>query len=114
MFGTLQAKIIVIIAIITFVVAVWALIQAMRFPPQAYVAAGKRTKVFWGCVTGLAALIAFLTLPPPLGFGNGIFSFFTVAALAAVIVFFVDVLPRLRESHRPGSGGARRTDSGGW
>ena len=114
MFGPAQMTIIVIIAIITFIAAVWALYQALRFPPQAYVAAGKRTKVFWGSILGAAALVAFLTLPPPFGFGNGIFSFFTVAALAAVIVFFVDVLPRLRESHRPGSGGARRTDSGGW
>ena len=114
MFGSLQLLIIVIIAIITFAAAVWALIEALRYPPQAYVAAGKRTKVFWGSITGGAALIAFLTLPPPFGFGGGIFSFFTIVALAAIIIFFVDVRPRLKENHRPGYGGPRQTDRGGW
>jgi len=113
MFGPLQLTIIAIIAIATFVAAVWALIEALRYPPQAYVAAGKRTKAFWGAIVGVATLVAFLTLPPPIGFGRGIFSFFTIFALAAILIFFVDVRPRLKENHRPGP--SRPRDSrGGW
>ena len=113
MFGSLQIAIIQIIAIITLIGAVWALIEALRYPPQAYVAAGKRTKVFWGSIVGVATLVAFLTLPPPFGFGSGIFSFFTIAALAAVAVFFADVRPALNLVHRPGSG-RPKDNRGGW
>ena len=113
-FGTLQYWIILLLAVGTLVAGVWALIQALRFPNSAYVAAGKRTKTFWGVITGTAALTAFLTLPPPLGFGSGILSFFTVAALPAIIIFFVDVLPKLRENHRPGATRARDNNRGGW
>ena len=67
MFG-LQLTIVVIIAIVVFVAAAWALIQAFRFPADAYVAAGKRTRTFWLAITGVATLFAFLCLPPASGF----------------------------------------------
>lgn len=109
--GSLQFLIIALLAIIIFVAAAWALVQAMRFPPEAYIAAGKRTKNFWGAVVGGATVLAFLTLPPAFGFGLGFF--FATAASAATIIFFVDVLPRLRENHRPGSS-RPRDNRGGW
>jgi hypothetical protein len=113
MFGELQYLIILVLAVVTFVAAVWALVEALRYPNDAYVAAGKRTKTFWGAITGVSALIAFLTLPPPLGFGSGIMSFFTIAALVGILVFFVDVRPRLKEQHRPGPS-RPRDQRGGW
>lgn len=113
MFGSLQYFIIFVIAVVTLVAGIWALVEALKYPPEAYVAAGKRTKGFWGAITGVAALIAFLTMPPPLGFGSGIFSFFTIAALAGIIIFFVDVRPALQQVHRPGPG-RRKDNRGGW
>lgn len=81
MFG-LQLTIVVIIAIVVFVAAAWALIQAFRFPADAYVAAGKRTRTFWLAITGVATLFAFLCLPPASGF-NVFFLLETAAAAAA-------------------------------
>jgi len=111
MFGPLQYWIILIIAIVTLVAAIAGLIEALRPPASAYVAAGKRTKVFWGSIMAVAALIAFLTLPPPLGFGSGVLSIFSLAALVAIILFFVDVRPKLKEHNRPGP---TRNERGGW
>jgi hypothetical protein len=111
MFGSLQALIVIVIAIAIFAAAVWALIQAFRFPPDAYVAAGKRTKNFWLAIVGGATVLAFLCLPPAGGFG--LFFLLETAAAAATIIFFVDVLPRLRESYRPGPK-RQRDNRGGW
>ncbi|MCR6712337.1 MAG: DUF2516 family protein [Demequina sp.] len=111
MFG-LQLTIVVIIAIVVFVAAAWALIQAFRFPADAYVAAGKRTRTFWLAITGVATLFAFLCLPPASGFN--VFFLLETAAAAATLIFFVDVLPRLREVHRPGQSRSRDNNRGGW
>jgi len=111
MFESLQRIVLFVIVIVIFAAAVWALVQALRYPPEAYVAAGKRTKTFWGSIVGAATVLAFLTLPPAFGFGLGFL--FATAASVAVLLFSVDVLPRLREQHRPGP--RRPTDNrGGW
>ncbi|MGC4175531.1 DUF2516 family protein [Demequina sp.] len=112
MIGNLQGLLLLTISVAIFVVAVWALIQAFRFPPEAYVAAGKRTKNFWLAITGGATALSFLGLPPSYGFGMG-FIFWTASA-AGALIFFVDVLPRLREVHRPGQSRRRDDNRGGW
>lgn len=113
MFASLQIFIIIVLSVAAFVGAALALIQGLRFPNSAYVAAGKLTKLKWGLILGVALVIAFLGLPYPFGFGSGIMGFGVVIAVAAVVIFFVDVLPRLRENHRPGQ--SRPRDSrGGW
>jgi len=111
MIGSLQMLLLYMLAIAVFGVAAWALIQALRFPPTAYVAAGKRTKGFWGAIVGGATVLAFIGLPPSFGFGMG-FIFWTASA-AGALAFLVDVLPALRSVHRPGSRGPR-TNRGGW
>lgn len=45
-----------------FGMAVWSLIRAARFSPEAYVAAGKRTKTFWVVITAVAAAFGFIAL----------------------------------------------------
>lgn len=110
LFASLQAGIFLLISFAIFIAAVWALINALRFPPGAYTAAGKRTKGFWTGITIGAAVCAFLNLPPAMGFGFGFF--FMIAASVASLVFLVDVLPRLREHHQPGYGGGQ--NRGGW
>jgi hypothetical protein len=112
MFGWLQVSIVLIISIVVFGASAWALIQALRFPPEAYVAAGKRTKVFWASIVGVATVFAFLCLPPASGFN--VFFLLETAAATAALIFFVDVLPRLREVHRPGQSRPRDNTRGGW
>ena len=109
--GSMQVGLLLLISFAIFLMTVWALIQALRFPPQAYVAAGKRTKAFWGSIVGGAVVCAFLSLPPAMGFGFGFF--FLIAASVASILFLVDVLPRLKENYRPGYDG-RKANRGGW
>ena len=60
MFATLQYFIIIVLSVAAFLGAAWALIQGLRFPDSAYVAAGKLNKLKWGLILGVALLIAFL------------------------------------------------------
>lgn len=113
MFGTLQNSLIFLISLAALVAAIWALIEALRYPNQAYVAAGKRSKALWGAIIALAALIAFVSLPPPLGRGGGPLGLLGIASIAAVLYFFVDVKPKLREHHNPGAPRGR-SNRGGW
>jgi len=113
-FGPLQMWIIQVLSIAAFIAAAWAMIQALRFPDRAYVAAGKLNKLKWGLIVGVALVITFLALPWPFGFGGGVMSFGVVIAVAAVVIFFVDVLPKLRENHRPGASRAKDNNRGGW
>jgi hypothetical protein len=112
-FSTLQNGIVLLISLAAFVSAVWALVEALRYPNEAYTSAGKQSKALWGAILGGAAAIAFISLPYPFGRGSGIVGFLGIAALVAVIYFFVDVKPKLGDRHRPGPRGGR-SSSGGW
>lgn len=112
MFDSLQALIILILSVAAFVGAIWGLIDATRYPDTAYVNAGKKSKVLWLVVLGAAALIAFISLPWPLGGGGGIIGFLGIAAMVAIIYYFVDVRPKVSGSNY-GSGGSRGS-TGGW
>lgn len=111
-FGSLQAMIILAISVAALVAAIWALIDASRYPNPAYVNAGKKSKALWLVILGVAALIAFISLPWPLGAGGGIIGFLGIAAIIAVIYYFVDVRPKVSGSNY-GSGGSRGS-TGGW
>ncbi|WP_058234576.1 DUF2516 family protein [Devriesea agamarum] len=91
----IQQWIFVILGVGMFALQIWAFINALRFRPDAYVAAGKRTKVFWSVLTGVAMLIGFISLPYPIGGGNSLM-FLNVIAAAAAGVFLADVLPALK------------------
>jgi hypothetical protein len=70
---------------------VWALIDAIRRPTEAFVAAGKLTKVAW---------IAILAVAVVLG-GTSVLGLFGLVGLVAAIVYLVDVRPAVR-GMRPG------------
>lgn len=111
MFGLAQGAVILALAIGAFAMEAYALIQATRFSVGQYLAAGKRTKGFWLTLTGAAAAIGFLTLPPPLGYAPlGPLSFLPLVAVVVAGVFLADVLPALRGTSRP----TRRPQRGGW
>lgn len=69
---------------------VWALIDALRRPAGAFVAAGKQTKVIW---------VAMLTVVVLLG-GTGVLGLFALAGTVAAVVYLVDVRPAVTGSTR--------------
>ena len=97
-----------------FVLSVWAFIDAATRPAGAFVSAGKRTKTFWLLITTIAALVAFVAIPPPLGIG--LLSFLALGSAVGAIVYLVDVRPAVQPySGRRGGRGPRNPPSrGGW
>ena len=113
MFGALQWGIVLILSVAAFIGAVWGVIDASRYSSQAYVSAGKQTKSLWMVLLVVAALVAFISLPAPIGQGGGIIGFLGIGAVAVVAIYFTNVRPKLRELGPPrrSSGGNSR---GGW
>jgi O-antigen ligase len=70
----------------------WALIDAIARPTQAYVAAGKLTKVAWVAILAAAVLLG----------GTNVLGLFGLVGLVAAIVYLVDVRPAVRELQRGG------------
>jgi hypothetical protein len=93
--GTPHWGVFLIISLALLVVSLVALIDACIRPASAFVAAGKRTKVFWVVILVLAVLFS--------GIG-----FLGIAGLIASIVYLVDVRPAIKGSRGSGTG------SGGW
>lgn len=83
---------------------VFAFVDALRHRPDAYVAAGKRTKKFWLAVTGVALAVGIAVFHP--------LNFLNVIAVVAAAVYLADVRPALREV--TGRGGTSRGPYGGW
>lgn len=110
MVGAVQWLVVLLLSVAAFFGAVWGLIDATRYPAAAFAAAGRLSKQAWIAILGVAALIAFVSLPAPVGRGGGILGFLGFAAIAAVAVYFASVRPQLRGT----SGGWERRSSGGW
>jgi cobalamin synthase len=90
---------VLLIAVATFVLKVWALIDAATRRPDAYVAAGKQTKKLWIAILAVAVVVQ-LAIASPLFLLN-------LIGIAAAIVYLVDVRPALRQigGGRGGGGG---------
>lgn len=114
MFGFLQLIVVNVISYAAFALGVWALIDAARRSPAAFVSAGKQTKSLWLIVLGIATAILFVALPFPFGKAAlSIFNFVALIAAAAVIVYFVGVKPALG-AHRRGPKAGGRSNKGSW
>ena len=102
---SLQVLIFLVLYLGVFVFTVVALVDALRRPPGAFAAAGKRTKGFWTAVLAVGAAVAFVAIPYPVGIGQ--LSFLALVSLVAAIVYWVDVRPALGAGprHPPRSGG---------
>ena len=94
MVALIQMWIFFVLAVALLALEVWALINALRFRADAYTAADKRSKTFWGVLTGLAVLLGFLSLPYPLGGGSSML--FMIAGVVIAGIFLADVLPALK------------------
>lgn len=103
MIALIQMWIFAVLALALLAVEVWAFANAIRFRPDAYVAAGKRTKTFWCVLTGVAMLLGFLSLPYPIGSGGASMLFMIIAIVIAGI-FLADVIPALKSVMRRAQG----------
>ncbi len=53
-FSTVQGTLLLVLGVVALACEVFALVDALRHRPDAYVAAGKRTKTFWTIVLAVA------------------------------------------------------------
>ena len=70
----------------------WAFVDALIRPATGFVATGKLTKPAWLAITGLAAVILYLTKNPIALLG--------LPAVIAAVVYLVDVRPAVRGLRR--------------
>ncbi len=78
-----------LIYLVTFVASLYAFIEALRTPEQAFVVMDKQTKKLWTILTGVAtgvSLLAVLT-------GTGMF---VILGLVATLIFLLDVRPAVK------------------
>ncbi|HQA13532.1 MAG TPA: DUF2516 family protein [Ornithinibacter sp.] len=94
--ANLQTYIVLGLSAVAFGVEVWAFVDCLRRRPDAFVAAGKRTKQFWMLITGLAVLLGFVAL--------GGVGFLAIIAIVAAGVYLADVKPALDQVMGRGSG----------
>jgi predicted cobalt transporter CbtA len=105
--GSAQGIVVWLLSLAAFGAEVFALVDCLRHRPDAFVAAGKRTKQFWTIVTVVATLLGFVSL------GSGrIFSIGLIAFVGAAI-YLADVRPALQQV-RGGRGGQRMGPYGPW
>lgn len=97
-FGGLQWLIALVFGVGVLVLAVFGFVDALRHRPDAFTAAGKRTKNFWLVVLGIAVALSFYTVLSP-------FSLPWIVAVVAAGVYAADVRPALRRVMGRGSSG---------
>ena len=100
--GNAQGTIALVLSLAILGMEVFAFVDALRHPADSYVRAGKRTKPLWLAVTGVAALLGFLTLGQPL-------NLFALLGVVGAGVYLADVRPALRSV-----GGSRGPTRGTW
>jgi hypothetical protein len=109
--GDLQDLIILVLTLCAFGMEVYALVDASRTRPDAFVAAGKLTKQKWMLILGLAAAFGFLTLPVGGGGRLSSLGMLSLLAVVAAAVYLVDVRPAVRQIR---GGGGRPGPYGPW
>lgn len=95
--GSAQQVVTLLLSLAAFAMEVFALVDCLRHRPDAFVAAGKRTKQFWSIILGVGALLGFVSINNFLVFSIGIIGF------VAAAIYLADVRPALRQV----SGGGR-------
>ena len=92
-----QSLVLLVLGSLAFVMQVFALVDAVRHRPDAFVAASKRTKQFWVIVLAVATALGFVSVLNPL-------NIFSLLAVVAAGIYLADVRPALRQvSGRGGS-----------
>ncbi|GAB3582073.1 DUF2516 family protein [Calidifontibacter terrae] len=99
----LQTTVALLLGVVLLGGCVFAFVDSLLRRPDAYVAAGKLTKVKWAAITGVGALFALLVVQSPLGL-------FGILAAVSAGVYFADVRPALRAVESRRGGGRGRTN----
>ena len=94
--GAAQYYVTLALTIAALALEVFALVHALKTRPDAFVAAGKRTKNFWLAVTGVATLLGFVSL--------GGLGFLAIIGVVAAGVYLADVKPALDQVMGRGQG----------
>ena len=89
-FGSLQVLIALVFWVATMGLSVFTLVDALRHRPDAFTAAGKKTKNFWVAVLAVAVMLSILSFPD-------MFQLQGILALVASGVYAADVRPALRK-----------------
>lgn len=95
-FGTVQGFVALALGLAALAMQVFALVDAARQRPDAFVAASKRTKNFWLAITGVAVAIGVVSVSSPL-------NLFSLLAVVGAGVYLADVRPALRAVSGGGS-----------
>ncbi len=103
--GQAQNAIVLLLSVVAIGVEAFAVFDCLRRRPDAFVAAGKRTKQFWLLVTGVALLLGFVSL--------GGLGFLAIVSVIAAGVYLADVKPALDQVTRRG-GGSSQGPYGPW
>jgi hypothetical protein len=98
-FTGFQSTLVLILGLAALACEVFALVDALRHRPDAYVAAGKRTKNFWSILLLVAVILGVVTL-------FNVLNLFGLVGFVAAAVYLTDVRPALRRV----SGRGRRND----
>ena|SRR6476620_6107927 len=110
--GSAQILIMWVLALLAFGAEVFALVDCLRARPDAFIAAGKRTKQFWTIITGVATAFGFISLPV---YGSyQILLSLGVIGFVAAAIFLADVRPALRQVSGGGRGGQHMGPYGPW
>lgn len=105
MFETVQSVVLLALGVGALGLEGFALVDALRRRPDAFVAAGKRTKQFWTLLLGAAVAIGLVMLFSPL-------NLFGLIAVIAGAVYLADVKPALDQV--TGRGGSAMGPYGPW
>lgn len=101
LFYGFQSLVLTALGVAALACELFAFIDALRHPEGSYLAASKRTRMFWLLVTGVGLLLGFVTVQNPL-------SLFGLLGFVAAAVYLADVRPALRQVRGLG----KRSDSG--
>ncbi|WP_432562311.1 DUF2516 family protein [Kineococcus sp. SYSU DK003] len=108
--NNLQNGVLLILGVAAFALCAWALVDCLRRPAGAFVAAGKRTKTFWTIIAAVAAAVAFVSVFSPL-------SIFGIISVVGAAVYLADVRPAVRQyggGPRGGNRGGNQGPYGPW
>ena len=98
------------LAVAAFGFEVFAFIDAIRRPSQAFIAASKQTKPLWLVITGVATAIGLGTA----AYGNSPIGILAVAAFVAAAIYLTDVRPKIKDFRDRGNTGSHMGPYGPW
>ena len=98
LFGSIQSTIVLVLGALAVGCEIFALVDALRHRPQAFVAAGKRTKTLWTVVLAVALAVGVVSVFNPL-------SFVGIIGFVAAAVYLTDVRPALQQVSGRGRSG---------